>query len=110
MTGSTIVFDSKNGNVYLTAPASAPYPGGPANLLFWYTRCTTIDMQGNGNLYFEGIFYAPCADVILHGNPNSDTINGQIFVGTLTVVGTSDLGINYRNLVDTDRPRVFLVE
>jgi Flp pilus assembly protein TadG len=110
MTGGTIVFDSKNGNVDLSASPTPLYPGGQANLLFWYTRCTTVDMQGNGNLHFEGIFYAPCADVILHGNPGSETIDGQIFVGTLEVVGTSDVGITYRNLVDTERPRVFLVE
>lgn len=110
MTGSDIVFDSKNGNVNLAASVTPLYAGAQPNLLFWFTRCTTIDMQGNGNLHFEGIFYAPCADLILHGNPGSETIDGQIFVGTLKVMGTSDVGIKYRNLVVTERPKVFLVE
>lgn len=106
---SSSVFDPKVGNVDLTyrTPTAA---GTQAGLVFWYTNCDTIDLQGSGDMYFEGIFYAPCAHVQMHGNPSGDTIRGQVFVGTLELKGTSDLGVNYFKHVDTSKPKIFLVE
>ena len=74
---STSSFDPKNGETSLTAPATSPY-GGQDGLVFWYTPSTAIDFQGNGELYFQGVFYAPKSDVTMHGNPNGDTIDGQV--------------------------------
>ena len=78
--------------------------------MFWYVPSTAIDFQGNGELYFQGVFYAPKSDVIMHGNPNGDTIDGQVFVSTYTNKGTSDLKIKYTKKVPTVRPAVFLVQ
>lgn len=103
-------FDPKNGDVSMTAPTSSPYAGGQNGMVFWYARCNNLDLQGNGNLYFQGIFYAPCALVTLHGNPASDTINGQIIVNRLDIRGTSDVRISYNSYVSTNRPAIFLVE
>ncbi len=102
-------FDPKNGETSLTAPAVSPY-GGQDGLVFWYVPSTAIDFQGNGELYFQGVFYAPKSDVTMHGNPSADTIDGQVFVGTFTNKGTSDLKIKYTKKVATVRPAVFLVQ
>lgn len=107
---SSSTFDPKNGDVSFTAPTTSPYSGGVNGLVFWYARCNTLDLQGNGDMYFGGIFYAPCAYVWMHGNPSSDTVNGQLFVGRLDVRGTSDLRISYHNYVTTPRKAIFLVE
>ncbi|RIK38321.1 MAG: hypothetical protein DCC58_16820 [Chloroflexi bacterium] len=102
--------DPKNGDVNMTAPTTAPYTGGQTGMVFWHAGCNNLDLQGNGNLYFQGIFYAPCALVTLHGNPASDTINGQIIVDQLDIRGTSDVRITYHSYVTTSRPAIFLVE
>jgi Flp pilus assembly protein TadG len=108
---SNSTFDPKNGDVDLRANQSNPlYLNGQVGLTFWYARCGALDLQGNGTLYFHGIFYAPCADVRLHGNTSSDTLRGQLFVNTLDIRGTSTVRITYEGFVNTDRPRVFLVE
>jgi Flp pilus assembly protein TadG len=108
---SNSTFDPKNGNVNLRAPSGgAQYTNGRAGMVFWYAACNTLDMQGNANLSFTGIFYAPCADVQMRGTPGQDTISGQMFVGTLDVRGTADLRISYNNYASTTRPKVFLVE
>lgn len=102
-------FDPKNGETSFTAPAT-PAAGWRKGLVFWYVPCSGIDFQGNGELYFQGVFYAPCADVTMHGNPLGDTIDGQVFVGTYSNKGTSDLKIKYTKQVPTQRPAVFLVQ
>jgi hypothetical protein len=103
---SDSVFDPKNGEVSFTAPGT-----GIANgIVFWYANCDALDLQGNGEMYFEGIFYAPCSDVWMHGNPGSETVNGQVVVNTLDVRGTSDLGIVYTEHFPTERPAIWLVQ
>lgn len=102
-------WDPKNGETRLTYRTSA-VSGVKPGLVVWYARCNTVDFQGNGELYFEGIVYAPCAHWSMHGNPNGDTVRGQMFLGTLEVKGTSDMSVNYNKYVDTVRPRVYLVE
>jgi Flp pilus assembly protein TadG len=103
-------FDPKNGQVSFTAPTTVPYTNGANGMVFWYAGCNTLDLQGNGDMYFQGVFYAPCAYVWMHGNPSSDTVNGQVFVNRLDVRGTSDLRISYHSYVDTPKKAVFLVE
>lgn len=107
----TSYFDSKNGEVNLTAPNSTPYSGGKDGVVFWMDRCQpAIDFQGNGDFYMKGIFYAPCSAVSMHGNPGGDSYYGQVIVGTFSVKGTSDFRLNYYSYVDTTRPTVFLVD
>lgn len=123
MTGSGVIlyfdsassFDPKNGGIDISTRSGGwggvSGAGGIRDgLVFWYAPCDNLDLQGNAIVRFTGIFYAPCADVTMHGNPSNDTVNGQIFVGTLDVRGTSDLRLTYREWVDITRPRVFLVE
>lgn len=86
------------------------YNGGAPGMVFWSESCEEIDIGGNGTVSVEGIFYAPCSHVRLHGNPSSDTINGQIFVGTLQVNGTADMRVAYHKYAETDKPKIFLVE
>lgn len=106
---SSSSFDPKNGEVHLTGSAT-PQGAVPAGMVFWYDSCATLDMQGNADLYFNGIFYAPCALVQMRGTPGHESINGQLIVNRLEVRGTADLGIVYNGWVDFERPRVFLVE
>jgi Flp pilus assembly protein TadG len=110
-------FDPKNGGVHLTVDATYP-AANPARdstivkdaIVFWYASCSTLDMQGGGELFFQGIFYAPCALTKMHGNPFGDTVNGQVIVSQLDVRGTSDFGVTYTKMVQTYRPKIYLVE
>jgi len=109
-TGSSY-FDSKNGKVNLTAPANTHYTGGVDGVVFWMDTCQNlIDFQGNGAFHIVGIFYAPCSEVRMHGNPNGEAFYGQIIVGTFDVRGTSDFLLTYNSYVDTKFPKIFLVE
>ncbi len=109
-TGSSY-FDSKNGEVNLTAPSSIPYIGGKNGVVFWMDTCQPlIDFQGNGDFYMKGIFYAPCSKVAMHGNPKGEDYYGQVIVGTFEVKGTSDFDVTYHSYVDTKRPMIFMVQ
>jgi hypothetical protein len=104
-------FDPKLASVILSTKQSGWGSSTISNgLVFWYSNCDTLDFQGDSDTEFSGIFYAPCAHVSLHGNPGSSTIDGQIFVGTLELKGTSNVSLTYKKWVDTTRPKVFLVE
>lgn len=105
------LFDPKNGNVNLRAVSNVDPEDEPtyADIVFWAASCDEIDLQGNGEMYFEGIFYAPCAHVWMHGNPANETARGQVIVGSLDVRGTSDMGIVYEQRAATSQPAVFLV-
>ena len=103
-------FDPKTGAVHLTAPATAPYAGAPDGVVIWIDNCSVFDSQGNDEFYLEGVFYAPCSDVTLHGNPYGEAINGQVIVGSLDVRGTSDMVIRYRDYYGTPRVQVYLTE
>jgi len=108
-TGSSY-FDSKNGEVNLQAPATTPYTGGKDGVVFWMDTCQSlIDFAGNGDFYIKGIFYAPCSEVHMHGNPGGEAYYGQIIVGTFDVRGTSDFALTYNEYIETERPKVFLV-
>jgi hypothetical protein len=118
--GSTASFDAGNGNIELSAPCLestpsipgctglASYPGGGNALGLWIDNCTEFVSGGNGIFRVEGVIYAPCSFVQLHGTP--DTNGVQVIVFTLKLVGTSAFNLNYRNYVEADTPRVYLVE
>jgi hypothetical protein len=108
-TGSS-VFYPKNGEVNLQAPATSPYEGGLDGMVVWIENCTTFDSQGNQEFYLEGVFYAPCSEVWLHGNPYGETVNGQVIVGILNVQGTTDMIVRYHEYVATPRFELWLVE
>lgn len=104
-------FDPKNGNVNLRAIRSASADSEPTyqDIVIWFASCGTIDLAGNTNMFLQGIFYAPCAHVWMHGTPNSETVRGQVIVGSLDVRGTSDFRIAYEQRASVDQPAVFLV-
>ncbi len=102
-------FKPKNGDVNLKVTSVPDDTTGPEDVVIWVDNCSDVDLQGNGEMRFEGIFYAPCSNALMHGNPSTETINGQIIVGTLDLKGTSDLGITYRQRVETSQPSVFLI-
>jgi hypothetical protein len=79
------------------------------DVAFWYAACSTLELKGHGGMKFEGIFYAPCANVWMHGTPGAETIRGQIVVGTLDARGNAALGIAYESRVETFQPSVFLI-
>jgi len=103
-------FKPKNGEISLTAPANSPYANGLTGMTVWIANCTDFDSQGNGEFYFEGVFYAPCSRTWMHGNPYGESINGQVFVGSLDVQGTSDFLVVHNGYVDVKRPEVYLTE
>jgi hypothetical protein len=101
-------FDPGNSNIDIDAPESSPYSGGLDGMLLWIANCSTFDSQGGGVFSVEGVIYAPCSHVELHGNPSGAGV--QVIVGDLTIKGTSEFRILYREYVNMDRPRVWLVE
>jgi hypothetical protein len=108
-TGSASL-EPKNGNINLTAAAAPGANEEPAlgDMVVWVENCSDVDLQGNGDMYFEGIFYAPCSHSWMHGG-TGETIRGQLILGSLDVRGTSDLGIVYEQRAATSQPAVFLV-
>jgi hypothetical protein len=67
-----------------------------------------FNSSGNGSFKVEGVVYAPCSHVVLHGTPDSNGL--QVIVGDLEIKGTSDFKINYRQYVTSDIPQAWLVE
>ena len=105
----------KNGNINLRASAYVPDDDDGEeigishdNIVVWVENCTDVDLQGEGEMYFEGVFYAPCSDSWMHGG-TGDTIRGQAVLGTLDVRGNAALRIAYESRVETFQPSVFLV-
>lgn len=103
-------FDPKNGEMYVTAAPSSLYPGGKDGMVFWYANCNKIVSRGNTDYYFEGIYYAPCADLEFRGTPNTPVNRGQMIVGSVDMRGTGKIWIDYNHLVDTRTFEVYLVE
>jgi prepilin-type processing-associated H-X9-DG protein len=101
-------FTPKNGNVQLTAPSSSPYSGGIDGMLLWIANCSTFVSSGNGVFSVEGVIYAPCSHVELHGTPGG--VGVQVIVGDLVIQGTSEFRILYREYVKMDKPKVWLTE
>jgi hypothetical protein len=102
-------FTPGNGNLYLSANTTAPaYPGGITGMLWWIANCSTLDNSGNGAFSIEGVIYAPCSTVYLHGTPNSNGL--QVIVGNLQVSGNSTFSILYREYVVSQFPKIRLVE
>jgi hypothetical protein len=46
----------------------------------------------------------------MHGTPSGTVVRGQWILDRLDVRGTSNFTINYHNYVDTQRPKIFLVD
>ncbi|MDQ3541968.1 MAG: pilus assembly protein TadG-related protein [Chloroflexota bacterium] len=103
-------FTPGNGNITLRAPSTSPYTNGLTGMALWIARpnCSTFDSQGNGTFSVEGVIYAPCSHVELHGTPQSLGI--QVIVGDLVIKGTSDMHLVYREYVLMDKPKVWLVQ
>lgn len=101
-------FTPGNGNIILKTPTTPLYPNAVNGLVLWIANCSTFDSAGNGLFDVEGVIYAPCSHVELHGTPQSVGI--QVIVGDLVIKGTSDFTINYREYIKVQRPRVWLVE
>jgi hypothetical protein len=107
----------KNGNINLRAAAyvateeedDETEPSvSHDDVVVWVDNCSDIDLQGNGEMYFEGIFYAPCSHSWMHGG-TENTIRGQLVLGTLDVRGNATLSIAYESRVETFQPSVFLI-
>jgi hypothetical protein len=115
-------FEPGNGNLFLSAPClpgtpligtcsdGAAYPGGVVGMGLWISKsnCSTFDASGNGNYTIEGVIYAPCSLVSMDGTPGANGM--QVIVGELQLRGTGTFGINYRDYVKAEVPRVYLVE
>jgi Flp pilus assembly protein TadG len=103
-------FTPGNGNVSLKPSANSPYAGGLDGMVMWIAKpnCSAFDSGGNGTFAVEGVIYAPCSLVDLHGTPTSNGV--QVIAGTLNISGTSSLTLVYREYIKIDVPHVFLVE
>jgi hypothetical protein len=102
-------FSPGNGGIVLTANTTAPlYTGGVRGMLLWIANCSSLTSSGNGAFSVEGVIYAPCSAVSLHGTPNSNGL--QVIVGSLQLTGNSAFNIQYREYVVNQFPKTRLVE
>ncbi len=101
-------FTPGNGNIEVSARATAPYAGGINGMLLWIANCSVFDNSGNGIFKVEGVIYAPCSHVVLHGTPQGLGI--QVIVGDLVLKGNSSFLVTYREYVKFDVPGVYLAE
>jgi hypothetical protein len=113
-------FEPGNGNFYISAPClestpaiatcsgEAAYPGGANGMALWIANCTPFDASGNGNYTIEGVIYAPCSFVSMDGTPGANGM--QVIVGELQLRGTGSFTVNYRQYVEADYPKIWLVE
>jgi hypothetical protein len=102
-------FTPGNGGIILSANTTDPmYPGGIAGMLLWIANCSTLDSSGNGAFTVEGVIYAPCSFVSLHGTPNSNGL--QVIVRNLQLNGNSTFSVLYREYVRAQFPKIRLVE
>lgn len=109
-TGSSRL-NPKNGNITLKSATLASEEEEAVDhddMVVWVDNCTDVSLQGEGDMYFEGIFYAPCSHSWMHGN-TKETIRGQLVLGSLDVRGGDELTIAYEERVETWQPSVFLV-
>jgi Flp pilus assembly protein TadG len=107
-TGSSSIAPN-NGNINISALTSGPaYSGGVTGMLLWIANCSSFDSSGNGVFRVEGVIYAPCSAVSLHGTPDSNGL--QVIVGSLQLTGNSSFNVLYREYVVTRLPKIRLVE
>lgn len=112
------LFDPQNGEVYLTAPGWSADPESLVvqndyrDLVIWVDMCpgSTIDAQGNQDFFLGGVFYAPCSEVYLHGNPYGETLSGMLIASTIEIQGTSDAIVTYLPYGPADSYEVYLIE
>ena len=52
-----------------------PYVGGKSGVALWQANCGNIDVQGSGDTFVKGIYYAPCTSLTYHGNPSAVLAN-----------------------------------
>ena len=65
-------------------------PSGKGHLVGFFTNSTdTLDIKHNGD--FNGLFYAPNADVVVH---NSGDVNGSIWAKTVDIRNSGTLNFN----------------
>ncbi len=111
-------FDPQNGEVYLTAPGWNSDPdaltvhGDYRDLVIWIDVCPgpVFDSQGNQEFFLGGVFYAPCSELSLHGNPNGETVSGIVIGSSIEIKGTSDAIVTYLPYAPTQSYEIYLVE
>jgi hypothetical protein len=82
---------SGNSQLYWTAPEDPSSPFN--NLLMWTESSTTISMTGTSDTTFDGILFAPNADLALTGDSGSNALGSQMFVNTASLTGNSTLNM-----------------
>jgi hypothetical protein len=97
LTGTASVTIDNNANVNLTAPSSGTYAGalilqdpGSTTTPTRTADTQTLSIQGGSNANFNGIIYAPTAEVHL-GNGSGTTFTADIVASTLVMDGGGTL-------------------
>jgi hypothetical protein len=75
-----------------TAPNDSTYPFN--DLLMWTNSTSTIKMTGTSTTVFDGIMFAPNAELDLSGNTGSNALGSQMFVNDAVLVGNSQLTLS----------------
>ena len=89
-----------NGTVTLSGDSKLTWtaPNDPASpfddLLLWTESNAPISMTGNSDTTFDGIMFAPNAELDLTGNTGTNSLGSQMFVNTASLTGNSTLSLS----------------
>jgi len=70
----------------------------------------TFQWNGTTSMLSEGAVYLPSAKLTMGGASNGKVLRGQIIVDSMQTGGSTRLGLEYQQYVDTSIPAVFLIE
>lgn len=95
-----------------TAPTTSIYPGYHPGVFMYAHPDNTETFQWNGttSMLSEGTVYLPSAKLTMGGASNGKVLRGQIIVNSMQTGGSTRLGLEYQQYVDTSIPAVFLIE
>jgi hypothetical protein len=121
ITGTEVFFYFKNGG-YLessgnasfgfTAPTTQIYPGYCCKVFLYSDRANTARFQwfGNSASATAGTIYLPSSPIVLGGNSAGQVFAGQYIADRFLTSGNTQLTVQFVENVQTQIPRVYLVE
>jgi hypothetical protein len=80
------------------------------NAAIWITQsaCSDFDAKGGSQTSIRGVIYAPCSDVELGGNPDTNVLEGMIVADTVHLHGNATINlVNNQDPIDAT-PQIYL--
>jgi Flp pilus assembly protein TadG len=112
LAGTSTISLAGGASLQVTAPSAPPYTGGASGLVVFAARDNTslIDLNGGATTLLTGTVYAPAAPVRLAGGSTGRLVRGQVLGGTLLLVGSTSLVVDFDPDVVAVQPRPTLLQ